>query len=452
MRRSSRVTLRWLVLAAVVAGFLGGVAPARATGQITDTQVVNGFPETLTFKATVSADRDLKRVELHYTVLPDGTDAIGEATFSAGKTATVEFTLKVNDPPRAYFPAGTTFRYSWEIEDTAGAVTRSEPQDYLFLDNRFEWTPVEGEILTLYYHAGSESYAEELAQVGDEGLARAGELLGVTVPFRVRVFLYGDPDEMEPALQTRSERFSELVTTGGVRVASDLVFVAKGFAETEDTLRHELAHIVTKVAGIGPFGDIPTWLDEGFAVYSQSEPGPGYGGAIEDGIDRDSLLSLRSMGTQSSDPGTVNLFYGQSWSIVKFLVDTYGQPQFAALFVEFKKGATTDQALQAAYGIDTDTLENDWRMANGLPARTASTPTATSTAAPATPAATFTPFTAGSSTASPAPTTTAATKPPTAAGEDDGGGILVPVIVGAAILVMAIALVAGGRRLFGRHS
>ena len=103
--------------------------------------------------------------------------------------------------------------------------------------------------LTLYYHSGSQSYAEELAAVGSDALTRTGSLLGVTVPYRVRVFLYTDPDEMEPALQTRSESYSELVTTGGVRVSSDTVFVAKGFLNNDDTLRHELAHVVTKVAG-----------------------------------------------------------------------------------------------------------------------------------------------------------------------------------------------------------
>ncbi len=52
----------------------------------------------------------------------------------------------------------------------------------------------------------------------------------------------------------------------------------------------------------------------------------------------------------------MNLFYGQSWSLVSFLIDTYGEDDFAQLFAEIKGGVTTDSALDTVYGFDQDGL------------------------------------------------------------------------------------------------
>ena len=450
MRRFPLVVFVLAAAVAVLAGSAGHL-PAAASGAFSAVTVENGFPDTLTFKATVSADTDLARVEVRYTILPDGTDAFGGPTFGAGKTATVEFELKVNDPPRAYFPSGSTFRYYWWAEDMNGTTFQTDPVDYLYLDNRFEWQPIELGSLTLYFHSGSQPYAEALAQVGNEGLQRTGALLGVTVPFPVRVFLYNDPDEMVPALSQRSEAYSERVVTGGVRVSSDLVFVAKGFDNTPDTLRHELAHVVTKVAGVGAFGDLPTWLDEGTAVYAQSEPGEGYEDAVNDAIANDRALSLRAMGSQPNDPGLVNLAYGQAWSVVKYLVDTYGQPTFAQFFAEFKKGATPDDALTATYQLTTDGLDAGWRAAHGLPERPSSTPT-TAPSTSATPGATLTPFVANPGT--PAASTTAApnTSAPAPGAKDGDANPGVLVALAAAGVALVILLVAGGFAMRRRGS
>ncbi|MBI2913148.1 MAG: hypothetical protein HYY03_04430, partial [Chloroflexi bacterium] len=52
-----------------------------------------------------------------------------------------------------------------------------------------------------------------------------------------------------------------------------------------------------------------------------------------------------------------------------YLVETYGQANFAQLFAEIKAGNTTDDALNAVYGFDQDGLENEWRASHGLPPR-----------------------------------------------------------------------------------
>jgi hypothetical protein len=185
----------------------------------------------------------------------------------------------------------------------------------------------------------------------------------VQVDFPVKVWVYASPSDMAPALVPRSEAFDRAVITAGEKVSDDTVLMA-GMGAL-DTLRHELAHVVTAVAGRGPFGDLPAWLDEGTAVYAQESPG-GFRLAFQEAARRDALLPLSSIGSYPGDPARVNLFYGQSWALVSYLIETYGEEKFAQLFATFKRGATTDGALRAVYGLGLYDLEDEWRRSLGL--------------------------------------------------------------------------------------
>jgi hypothetical protein len=113
---------------------------------------------------------------------------------------------------------------------------------------------------------------------------------------------------------------------------------------------------------------MPAWLDEGTAVYSQNDP-EGFEEAIDAAISRGNVLSVRSITSSPGDPAKVGLFYGQSWSLVSYLIETYGEEKFAQLFAEIKTGKRIDSALEAVYGFDQDGLEDEWREFHDLPPR-----------------------------------------------------------------------------------
>jgi hypothetical protein len=58
-----------------------------------------------------------------------------------------------------------------------------------------------------------------------------------------------------------------------------------------------------------------------------------------------------------------NLSYAESYSIIEFLVDSYGQGKMSELLSTFKAGSTYDGALLKVYVFDMDgldTLERDY--------------------------------------------------------------------------------------------
>jgi hypothetical protein len=369
---------RLLVLLGLAVLFLGTVVSPAASAQsgieVTSADVVNSFPEEVVFRLSAYSQATIEEVTLHYQILPDGVMAYGRPDLTPAERIQVDFHLKANDPPRSYLAPGTQIDYFWEVEDGAGNKLTTEPATFVYEDIRFSWQSVSEGNLTVYWYAGSSSSAESSLEVGRETLDEMSALLGATVDYPVKVWIYDSYQDMLPALVRRSEAHAQRVVVAGERVSSDTILM-QGEGD-DDTLRHELTHIVTHVAGEGPYGSLPAWLDEGTAMYGQSEPGEGFTSALDNAVERDSLLSVRSMTAPTGDASKVTLFYGQAWSLVDFLIETYGSAKFAELFATFKEGSTVDKALLKVYGFDQDGLEDAWRASLDLSPRERPTPAA----------------------------------------------------------------------------
>jgi hypothetical protein len=345
---------------------------AQAAPVVRDAGVEARFPDHLVFRAEVQASSEIERVRLHYKILPDGVAASGDAEFEPGRPVIASFALQSADQTTFYLPPGTVIEYHWEARDAAGNTATSEEQTFFYDDDRFQWKRLEDAGVTIYYYSGSDSDAAAMLETGREAIETMTSLLQTEIGFPIKAWVYSSVEDMRPALPRRSETYESQVITAGVRISSDTVLVLGN--ASFDTLRHELVHIVTAAAGEGPLGSLPAWLDEGTAVYGQGHPG-GFREAVEQAIGRGNVFTLRSMTSPPGDPSRVALFYGQSWSIVSYLIDNYGEDKFARLFAEIKSGKRIDSALQAVYGFDQDGLEDEWRAFHGLPPRPTAEPT-----------------------------------------------------------------------------
>ena len=87
--------------------------------------------------------------------------------------------------------------------------------------------------------------------------------------------------------------------------------------------------------------------------------------AVQDAIRRSSLLNLRAAPALPGKPEQVNLFYGEAYSAVRYLIDTYGPVRMSQFLATFKEGTSAAQALTRVYGFDVDGLEAQWRAAIG---------------------------------------------------------------------------------------
>lgn len=429
VRFASAALLSVLALAA-----LWNAQSANAETRVLATGVENNYPASLLFTLQAEADAEIVDVTLRYAIVGRGSSALGKPDeFQPGTSVTAEISVDTNSGD-AYIPVGSEFRYSWEIATADGEVTETPEETFLYLPPNREWKSVENDVMRVYYHGERDNTAESYLEAGLETYQEhAVELLQTELPiYPVKVILFATPDEMTPARQGRGGTFDAAVTTCGTKLTSDIVFVIPqscGTSDVTDTLRHELAHIINEAAGEGPLGQLPSWIDEGAAVLAQTEPGSGFEGAFLAAVRADRLIPFLQMSTPSNDPGSVNLFYGQSWAMVSFLLERGGPEEFASFFATIKDGARFDQALEESYGLDMATFEDEFRAAYGLSPRDEPDPPAPTQPAQQEPD----PTEAAEPTRAPLQTSN------NNASEDDGIDRVSIIIIGAAVLFALLA-------------
>jgi hypothetical protein len=125
---------------------------------------------------------------------------------------------------------------------------------------------------------------------------------------------------------------------------------------------HELTHLAIYQVTMNPYNSLPTWLDEGLAVYNEGIVDVSFSTALYNAVTSGNLISVRSLDSPfSADSSKAVLSYGESFSIVDYLISTYGEDKMLQLLTVFSQGSTYDGALKTVYGFDTASLDTIWQ-------------------------------------------------------------------------------------------
>jgi len=126
---------------------------------------------------------------------------------------------------------------------------------------------------------------------------------------------------------------------------------------------HELMHLVTHERIANCTGsDLPTWFDEGLAMNAEGPIKPEDQTLLDSALKARSIEPLHALDAGfSADPQRAALDYVQSQAVVAFMIQQYGADKIAATLDGVKAEKPFDTALQEAYGLDTDRIDNAWR-------------------------------------------------------------------------------------------
>ena len=86
----------------------------------------------------------------------------------------------------------------------------------------------------------------------------------------------------------------------------------------------------------GSSGQVPLWLNEGLAEYGNMDKSISYIRFLEWAMDTNRLLPFSHLKTFPGDPNLILVAYGQSRSMVKFMLDNYGPKKMSNLMSELK--------------------------------------------------------------------------------------------------------------------
>lgn len=365
MRRIRAFVLITLVSLAVSA--LGsGAALAKDGVSVISSGAEARFPSAITFTLEAEGDSDIVDVDLEYRVsrrslVPQSCRV--DVDFTPGETVTASWRWDMLET--GGLPPGTEVEYWWCIEDADNNVVQTPPNTVRFDDLRYDWSHISNDQVNFFWYSGDVSFVQELVDAADGALNDLADEFGVSLDQPASFYIYASSRDLQGALVYPDE------WTGGVAFpaySTIVIGIAPGSMEWgKRTIAHELGHLVVHQDVFGPYGGLPTWLDEGLAMDAEGSLRSDLQQMLDQAIARDTLFSIRSISSSfPADSYEAKLSYAESYSVVRFLIDSYGGDKIVELLQAFKNGSTDDEALLQVYGFDTDGLGRQWRVSLGL--------------------------------------------------------------------------------------
>jgi hypothetical protein len=323
------------------------------------------FPTQIIFKVTARSDVNINDIRLHYRINRTELARITSEVyieFSPSKTVSTEWVWDMRKT--GGLPPGSSLDYWWTVSDTSGNSIQSAPAEMLVSDERYDWQDLaEGEI-TIYWYEGDDSFGSELMTAAQEAMARLYLETGAELEKPVSIYIYASSEDLQGSMIFPQE------WTGGVaftRYGIIAIGIGTNSSDMEwgkRAIAHELTHLVIHQITLNPYNDLPVWLDEGLAMNTEGALMWYFMDELNKARENGTLFSVRSLSSPfSTDTDEALLSYAQSYELVRFLIDEYGQEKMFELLSTFREGAGYDEALNRVYGFDMDGLDARWRAA-----------------------------------------------------------------------------------------
>jgi hypothetical protein len=285
-----------------------------------------------------------------------GSDEAFVAPVSAGASSA---TYTWDSTTRGITP-NTPVAYQWRA--TAGdSVTLSAQGSLLYDDDRpgLNWHAARIGDTTLHWYGGAESQARKFGTISAEAASAAEKILGHSLDGPIDLFVYSTHDDFFGALGPGAREWTGAATFPELRT----VFMWLGAGSSsylEQTVRHEVTHVVFYDATHNPFHQPATWFNEGLAVWSQSDSSAAQHTTVEAAA-ASGLIAFQ--GISESFPISADgaaLSYAEGTTMVQMIMDRYGRDAIAAIAAAWRSGDGDDDALQAGTGVSAAKLYADY--------------------------------------------------------------------------------------------
>lgn len=368
MLRMKRPLTLATVLTLLIVSLVGAAYPiAAAPATITlsgSTQAA--FPNSLTFKVHAQSDSNITQLRIHYKVDRQNFADVTSEGWAQFAPATTVDSQWVWDMRKSGLPPGSQVEYWWTAVDASGKTGQTSPATVSFSDDRHKWQTINSGPITLEWYNGSQSFANSLLTAGTQGLQRIESDTGAVPQGQVTIYIYASAQDLQSA-QLFAQQWEGGVTFQGY----DIIAVGvptNQLSYGQRAVPHELTHWIVGQITFNNYGaGLPTWLDEGLATYGEGQLSPDYQSALDSAIRTNQLISVRSLSSPFSAIAQQALIsYGESNSIVTFMINTYGKAKMRELLGVFQQGSGYDDALMKVYGFNQDGLDGLWKKSLGL--------------------------------------------------------------------------------------
>ena len=364
------ITLATFAAAALI--FAVGLTTASADDGIVilAEEVTSQFPDGITFNLSLETSSPVDDIRVFYKPPAADTISYGHLEFDTGPATQASFFLDTSvgsEGGTSFIPPGAVFRYYYQVFTKDGESFKTEQKEFVYTDSRFEWTTISEGPLTVYYYGPTETRAQSILDASLDATTNMARVLGVEQVGPINIIAYNNYRHMQAALPPRAQTVREGLITQGQAFTDIRVLLVLGTDPTiEGIASHEVTHVLIDDAAGRAYTILPAWLNEGLAEFGNVAPSESYDNALLYGIYTRRVKPLAHLTRFLGEPDDVVISYGQSRSVVSYLIHTYGEARMAELMAQLDQTFSLDQAMTQVYGFDQDGLDTEWRTRMGL--------------------------------------------------------------------------------------
>jgi hypothetical protein len=349
-------------------GAVAESASLPASLEITRNSYTPAFPDNINFEFEAKAGGvNYTRLELSYRLAGEVATRFRSQDLK-GNTGTVSTRIAI-DTRKDFIPPGARIRYYWTLFDSSGKGYDTESKEFIFNDERFNFKELNDGLITVRWYEGTDAFGKAILNKARETVNKLSSLYNIKSDNPIIIHIYPNQTALYSALPTNTHESvgGQAYTEYG---AISLMIPPGNTKEIGRSIPHEVSHQIVYRATLNPYNHPPLWLDEGLAVYNQDEVEAYLNESLLRGIDRRTLQPLRTIsGRFPSDPTLFYQSYGESVSVVQYIVKKFGPGKLGELLNFFKNGVSHDEALQAVLNLNTDQLDYEWKTSLGYPAQ-----------------------------------------------------------------------------------
>jgi len=262
---------------------------------------------------------------------------------------------------------GTPINYYWVIKDSANNSYTDATQNIVLSDSRFPWQHLTHGLLQINWYNQPQSFGQTILDHATSDLTRISHNLGVTPNAPINLWIYATPADFTGAIGPYQP---EWVAGQAIPQFSEAFFAIANLNDTTVVrdMPHEMTHLIFAQLEVHAL-DVPSWFNEGLAVYNQEYHEPAMQQSFQQALDTQSLLRLDTIaGSFPQDTNQAYLAYAQSWNLVAYMYHTFGQEKMTSFLKAISSPLIGfNDAMKQTLGVDVAHLENQWRVSLNQP-------------------------------------------------------------------------------------
>jgi hypothetical protein len=336
-------------------------ARAQTEPRVVDITVTHRFGEQIDLQAVIEYEQEIQSLQVIFSS-PDDM-IIHQGLVDIDPDGIVAYNLDLAQQPIRAF---TEIVIYFEIELNDGSFITSDPKNYYYDDNRFDWQVQQSDAFTVYWYQDDTELGNKILDAANEGMNRIQKKFSVPVPDGIVIYAYNNIVDMQETLMFSGGSFYWIAGHAASDLGVIIVSLPPGPDQSLEIRRqipHELTHILL-YQKLGPgYTNLPRWLNEGLASISELFPNPDYQILLERAYERGALIPIQDLCTSFPiDAANFQLAYAEAYGFTSHLQQKYGDDKLEALIQSYASGMDCVQGTVPMYEHSLHKLETEWRQ------------------------------------------------------------------------------------------